>query len=293
MTRRAVAGMVGAIAGVVILLAFVLIGAGAYNVAATVPHTRLTHWFMHTVMERSVAARADDVPEPPKPESSFARHGFDEYREMCVACHGAPGVERGALGKGMTPRPPELAKEAAEWSDRELFWITKHGIKFAGMPAFGATHSDEELWGIVAFLRQLQYMSPGEYREQAQAATESGAPGHGGMEETTTRSSTGTVAMDHERADHSRSTDTVRRAAAHAPTHRAGAGTEHPAMPDQRGTAGQHRGQADAEATEKLKTLVAGLLRDSVVSAQVRTDSALRRLWDDERVRRQLTRPQR
>jgi hypothetical protein len=62
------------------------------------------------------------------------------------------------------PTPPDLAEEAPERSDRELFWITKHGIKMAGMPAFGPTHSDEEIWGIVAFVRELSRMAPEDYR---------------------------------------------------------------------------------------------------------------------------------
>src|SRR5688500_20399506 len=89
---------------------------------------------------------------------------------MCVASHGAPGVERGILGKGINPEPPALAVEAGEGSDSELFWIIKNGIKMAGMPAFGATHTDEQLWGILAFLRQLQDLSPQEYARVSAAA---------------------------------------------------------------------------------------------------------------------------
>jgi hypothetical protein len=93
---------------------------------------------------------------------------------MCATCHGAPGLERSEIGKGMNPRPPDLADVAAEWTDRELFWITSNGIKLAGMPGFGLTHSDGEIWGIVAFLRRLENMSAAEYRR---LANEAGARG--------------------------------------------------------------------------------------------------------------------
>lgn len=160
-------------AGLSILLTLVVLAivglafmyTGAYNVAATEDHTALGRWILSTGQERSVAVRADDAPEPPAFDASMVEHGFEHFRAMCVVCHGAPGVERGEFGKGITPTPPELSEEAAEWSARELFWITKHGIKLAGMPAFGPTHSDEEIWGIVAFLEELEGMTGEEYAQ--------------------------------------------------------------------------------------------------------------------------------
>jgi mono/diheme cytochrome c family protein len=32
-----------------------------------------------------------------------------------------------------------------------------------GMPAWGATHSDDKIWAIVAFLRRLPQLTPAEY----------------------------------------------------------------------------------------------------------------------------------
>lgn len=148
---------------VLVVGGLVFMYAGAYNVAATEEHTALGSWILNTGQERSVAVRAREVPEPPPFDASMVEHGFEHYRAMCVVCHGAPGVERGEFGKGLTPTPPELFEEAAVWTDRELFWITRHGIKMAGMPGFGPTHSDEEIWGIVAFLQELKGMTPEEY----------------------------------------------------------------------------------------------------------------------------------
>ena len=37
----------------------------------------------------------------------------------------------------------------------ELFWVTKHGIRMTGMPAWGATHDDDALWPVVAFMTAL------------------------------------------------------------------------------------------------------------------------------------------
>jgi len=72
----------------------------------------------------------------------------------------------------MNPKPPILA-EGPAGDPREDFWIIKHGIKMTGMPAWGVTHSDEEIWNIVAVLQQLPRLSPAAY--QALVAK---APGH-------------------------------------------------------------------------------------------------------------------
>jgi hypothetical protein len=37
-----------------------------------------------------------------------------------------------------------------------------------GMPAWGVTHSDEEIWSIVAFLQKLSDMSYDEYNRLSQ-----------------------------------------------------------------------------------------------------------------------------
>lgn len=46
----------------------------------------------------------------------------------------------------------------------------KHGIGATGMPAWGATHSDELLWDIVAFLRKLPELTPDQYQALVKSA---------------------------------------------------------------------------------------------------------------------------
>jgi len=154
---------------------------GLYNVAATAPHNALSRWILETTQKNSVQAHAGKVGAPPELTDGQLRHGVEHFAKMCVQCHGAPGVERGELGKGITPTPPDLSKAVAEWSDQELYWIVKHGIKFAGMPAFGTTHSDEELWALVAFLKRLPTTTPEHYAQiTARLNKKSGATSAGG-----------------------------------------------------------------------------------------------------------------
>lgn len=152
---------------------------GVYDVAATEPHWGVTRWALGTLQHRSVAARAGAVTGAAPTDAAALDHGFEHFHAMCVECHGAPGLERGETGKGMRPRPPRLENEAHEWTDAELFWITKHGIRLAGMPAFGPTHSDEEIWGIVGFIRQLEGMTEADYAQRVRALTAADTTGAG------------------------------------------------------------------------------------------------------------------
>jgi len=170
-----VLGTLVALAGIVLLVIFT----GVYDVAADGGHAGLTRWALNTLQESSVSARAAYVEGSPPTDSTSLQHGLEHYREMCVTCHGAPGVQRGEVGRGMTPLPPNLRNQAGEWTDAELFWITKHGIKLAGMPAFGATHSDEEIWAITAFVRGLPEMNADDYAEAVRSLEASPSrPGH-------------------------------------------------------------------------------------------------------------------
>jgi hypothetical protein len=80
-----------------------------------------------------------------------------------------PAYRAATSPKAFTPQPPDLAKTAPLYSDRELFWILKHGIKMTGMPAW-SDHSDEDLWATVAFLKKLPGMSEQDYARLVMAS---------------------------------------------------------------------------------------------------------------------------
>jgi mono/diheme cytochrome c family protein len=155
---------------------------GLYDVAADVEHTGPVEWVLSTTQSRSVHRRAEEVRPPAwlaQPDPGVLRTGLVHYHEMCVTCHGAPGIGLSEIAQGLNPAPPELSHEAEE--PGELFWVTKHGIKMTGMPAFGVTHSDEEIWAIVAFLQQMPQMTKEQYQArlvEAGLAEAPAAPGH-------------------------------------------------------------------------------------------------------------------
>lgn len=152
----------------VLILVILFIGAfavyiysGTYNIAATVPHSELAQWIFNTTKKYSVKKHAENIVQPKLDDEKLVKSGFSHYDEMCAGCHGAPGAEP---AEGFNPSPPDLSEDALNFRPAELFWIVKNGIKMTAMPEFGSTHSDDELWSIVAFTVKLPDISPDEYK---------------------------------------------------------------------------------------------------------------------------------
>ncbi|PZO76684.1 MAG: cytochrome C [Sphingomonas hengshuiensis] len=137
---------------------------GLFNVAASSGHWAITDWFLHWVMRNSVQTRAAlSTPAEARDDSGLvSAAGY--YASSCASCHGAPGVRPLPLMQAATPPAPDLSKNAREWTDRQLYWILEHGVKFSGMPAWGAKDRPDEVRRMVAFVRRLPMMSAREYR---------------------------------------------------------------------------------------------------------------------------------
>jgi mono/diheme cytochrome c family protein len=156
---------------VLIVAVLLFIFSGLYDVSASTPDNGLIEWVLRTTQARSVHRASEalegtlQVPDLQSPER--IRTGLVHYHEMCATCHGAPGVKISEIGQGLNPVPPELATHGED-EPVENFWIVKHGIKMTGMPSFGVTHTDDEIWSIVAFLQRMPKMSPQEYQAMAE-----------------------------------------------------------------------------------------------------------------------------
>jgi mono/diheme cytochrome c family protein len=172
------------IATLLIAALLVVFGAGAviyagfYDVAATSPHWRMTSWLFEVARIRSIKAQVAGISAPPGlDDPAEVLIGVAHYAAHCAVCHGAPGVPKGDIARGLYPPPPDLAKTARLYTPAELFWIVKHGIKMTGMPAW-SDHSDDELWATVGFLEKLRGMSEREYAGLVAASMAHGGGHH-------------------------------------------------------------------------------------------------------------------
>ncbi|MGI9534567.1 MAG: c-type cytochrome [Thermodesulfobacteriota bacterium] len=152
---------------ILILFAAMYFFLGFYNVSATKPHSKVIEMVFHSISESSIKRNAKGVKNPyDVNDKEIYVKGFREYEEMCVQCHGAPGIEPSATGKGLNPKPPIFPEEELyEYTLEDIFWVTKNGVKMTGMPAYGPTHDDEVIWSIAIFLDKSRNLTEEEYKK--------------------------------------------------------------------------------------------------------------------------------
>jgi mono/diheme cytochrome c family protein len=153
----------GTLVAVVVLGAGIAASLGLHDVGADRPHTAIVVALLDLVRARSIAVRASAIRVPSLRDPEMIEEGVSHYDEMCTQCHLAPGVPENEMRPGLNPRPPVLAR-ASSANPAFQFWTIKHGIKMTGMPAWGPTRTDQEIWDMVAFLQILPKLSPAEYR---------------------------------------------------------------------------------------------------------------------------------
>jgi len=145
---------------------FIFILTGAYNISQLSPHNKLTLSIIKMTTHNSVNRRLTENVVPDNlNDSTVLVTGFKHYNQMCVSCHGAPGIQPNEMVEGLYPKPPLMYKHGEEDAAREFFWIIKNGIKMTSMPAFKPTRTDAQIWAMTAFITQkLAKMSPDEYK---------------------------------------------------------------------------------------------------------------------------------
>jgi mono/diheme cytochrome c family protein len=149
---------------------------GWYDVSATDQHLRPTYWLLDTGMRESVERRARAIRVPALDDPALIARGLAHFRAHCVQCHGAPGVAPSAFALGLTPVPENLVHVARIRGPAEIFQAVKYGLKMTGMPAWEFRLPDEDLWAVVAFVRQLPTLSSAEYARLPTQAPPAVAP---------------------------------------------------------------------------------------------------------------------
>ena len=115
--------------------------------------------FLATLVKHLLVSRSsrDDIPPAPTNVQASIEEGDKLYGTDCSMCHGPDGHTPTDSGRWMYPRASDLTSpEVQRYSDRELFWIVKNGIRLSGMPAFGKVESDEHIWNLVHYVRTLK-----------------------------------------------------------------------------------------------------------------------------------------
>lgn len=166
------------ILGMAVLLT-IFIWSGVYNFAADVPHTAVVRNLLEAMRERSIEIRVAGIQVPAIGEDTSIIRGAGNYDAMCVQCHRAPGMADTELSKDLYPSPPDLSKKAPDAA--HAFWVIKHGVKASGIPAWGKSMSDKDIWELAGFLQTLPQLDHAKYKDivgQSNGHSHGEGPGH-------------------------------------------------------------------------------------------------------------------
>jgi mono/diheme cytochrome c family protein len=147
-----------------IIVAFLVIEFGWFDISAADAHMPFVRLFVHRAMIRGVGERAAHMRVPATVPAAVVAQGLCEYQQHCQMCHGGPGVARDAWANGLNPTPPYLIDSHSRWTPQELYWIVSKGVKMTAMPSWKMSMSDKQMWSVVAYLENMPKIPPGAYQ---------------------------------------------------------------------------------------------------------------------------------
>jgi mono/diheme cytochrome c family protein len=150
------------VVGAVIVVALAVGVVTRFTVSA-VPEPGRTETFLATKAKRFLVHKGSrgGVPAAPADREAATKEGDKLFRKECASCHGTNGYNLTDAGRWMYPRAADLtSRDSQAYSDQEVFWIVKNGVRLSGMPAFGKVESDEHIWDLVFYVRALPKMVP-------------------------------------------------------------------------------------------------------------------------------------
>jgi len=152
--------LLGVLATIVVaaVCGYIVLRSGLVPANADAEPGWLEIWAANTSLDATLDREAPKGPNPVTLTDANLVAGVELYGRHCAICHGTAKGDASAspVAKGLYPRPPQLATDGVE-DDPEgfSFWKLKHGIRWTGMPSWGSTLTDEQIWTLALFLNQM------------------------------------------------------------------------------------------------------------------------------------------
>ncbi len=151
--------------GVLFTLLALFLGGFAYlrlgfvEVRGDFPPSNWGRALMFSAAHASVRRRAPELPNPVPPTDENLIAGAKIYSDECAGCHGAAG-KADQTGDSLYPPIPQLPVVGTTYTEAQIFWVAKHGIRLSGMFANGKWDSDQKLWTVAAYIKRIKSLPP-------------------------------------------------------------------------------------------------------------------------------------
>jgi len=155
--------IIGIVVGVILVAVavFVYFTTGMAPVATSSQAMPFEKMLAQKALEARVEKEMPKTVPIPANEETFAA-GAKVYDGNCAVCHGLPDQPATPISKGMFPKPPHLfmGKGVTDDPPGETYWKVKNGIRLTGMPAFGPSLSDTQIWQVSLLLANADKIGP-------------------------------------------------------------------------------------------------------------------------------------
>ena len=159
--------VIGVIATLVVLLfvAYVGVQSGWMPANADAKPPGMERWAARASLHATLKREVSSSPAPIALDDANLTAGIKLYAVDCAVCHGAADGKASNVALGLYQKPPQLASDGVE-DDPEgvTYWKIEHGIRFTGMPAFGHTLKDDQVWQLTLFLKHMDGLPPAPQR---------------------------------------------------------------------------------------------------------------------------------
>jgi thiosulfate dehydrogenase len=153
--------VVGALSGAFLLLVvgMLYLRLGFAEIRGDLRPSSFETRFMTASVHAAVRRQAAETPNPVAPTEENLIAGGKLYSGGCAGCHGNPGSSEDS-GDSLFPPVPQLPKVGTDYTEAQIFWVAKHGIRRTGMFANGKWNSDKELWTMAAYIKRIRELPP-------------------------------------------------------------------------------------------------------------------------------------
>jgi thiosulfate dehydrogenase len=122
---------------------------------------KLEIWAARSSLHATLAREASTQPNPLPVTDKNLIDGIKLYGENCAVCHGVADGVASTIARGLYQHAPQLAKDGVEDDPAGVtYWKVDHGIRLTGMPAFGPSMTDDQVWAVTLFLQHMDKLSP-------------------------------------------------------------------------------------------------------------------------------------
>lgn len=113
-----------------------------------------------TALDHAVERNAPRVNNPIPPTDENLIEGMKIYVMSCAECHGGLDRKPAAIAHSFYPSAPGLIMRPLDDPDWQVYYVTRTGIRYTAMPAWGKTMSETDMWKVVTFLTHVSKLPP-------------------------------------------------------------------------------------------------------------------------------------